>query len=179
MVQSKYFDFVLRLCLYEYLELLKAIPFWFQHIQPYLPWRIINKGYRIPFTVHRCILHGTTHVRMHDFQRFSRSSSTLIRKRSPILFALDAHFTKQGGYGARKFAKVYTTYYVLEGMNTLHVQMAKTVVPKVERVIFHWRLYQIGHFRFVYLHKIDFVKVAFTRCNHNGFTITRFDNIFV
>ena len=140
-VQPKSFDFVLWLCLYEYielLELLKTISFGFQIIELYLPQKIIDEIYEIPYIVHWCSPNMATHIKMHNFQRLGRSPSSLIRKCSPMLFAFDAHFTKQERCGARKFVKVYTTYYVLEGMNTMHVQMAKAVVPKFESVISCW-----------------------------------------
>lgn len=50
----------------------------------------------------------------------------LIRKRGPILFVLNTHFTKQRGYGARNFFNVYVTHHILEHINTLQVQLANT-----------------------------------------------------
>ena len=90
--------------------------------------------------------------------RFSKLWSFVfpfIRKHNPVLFAFDARFTKQWGCWARKLAKVYTAHHVLKGMDTLQVQMAKVVVPKLKSVIFHWRLDQVGHFHFMHLHKIN------------------------
>ena len=77
-----------------------------------------------------------------------------------MLFAFDLRFTKQKKYEARIFAKVHTTYHVLEVMNTLHVQMAKATLPNFECAISRWRLHQIGRFRFMYLYKIDCVQIA-------------------
>ena len=180
--RPKCFNFVLRLCLYkclELLELLKAIIFQFQHIKPRLPWKIINGSYKILCTAYRCSPHRATHIRMHNFQRLGRLFLSLVRNHNPVLFVFEASFTKQRGCKARKFAKVHTTYYVLECMNILHVQMGKVVLPKLKRAISHWKLYQVGHFRFVHLHKIDFVQIVFTSRNRNGYTIAKFDNAFV
>ena len=74
-----------------------------------------------------------------------------------MLFAFDASFTKQQRCGARKFSKVYINHHVQDRMNTLGIQIAMAVVPKLKRTIICWRLYQIGRFHFVHLHKNDFV----------------------
>ena len=77
-----------------------------------------------------------------------------------MLFAFDAHFTKQRGCGTRKFANVHITYQVLEGMNTLHLQMAKAAVLKLKPAISYKRLQQVGYFCLVHLQKIDFIQIA-------------------
>lgn len=75
----------------------------------------------------------------------------LIRKRSTMLFVFNARFAKQQRYGAKQFAKVHVTHYVLECMNTFHVQMAKVAVTK--RIISCWKLHQVGRIRFVHRRK--------------------------
>ena len=54
----------------------------------------------------------------------------------------------------------------LEGMNILHVQMAKAVMPKFERAISHSRLLQVSWFHFVHLYKIDLIQVVFACLHH-------------
>lgn len=97
-VQLKRFDFLLQLRFYkcfELLELLKATPFEFQHIQPHILSKIVNESYKIPCTANGFSPHRAIHANMHDFQRLGHSFSPLVRKRSHILFAFNAHFTKQ------------------------------------------------------------------------------------
>ena len=111
-----------------------------------------------------------------DFERLDCLHLIFYRKCSSTLLFFDARFRKQRGCKTRNLSEVHI---ILEGMNTPHVQMAKTAVPKIKCDIFHWRLYQVGCFCFVHLYKIKFVQVMFAWCNCNGYTIAKFDNAFV
>lgn len=140
--------------------------------------KFVNEGHKIPCTTHGCGHYRAIYVRIHNFQKLCRSPPPLVWKCNYILFAFDAHFAKQWGCGTRIFFKVQITEHVLEYMNTLYVQMAKAMVPKLERTISHWRLHQIGRFHCMCLRKIHCVQVAFVLRNRNGFTIIKFECAF-
>ena len=113
--------------------------------------------YKIPCTAHGYSPHGATHITIYDFQKLGRSSFPLVWKRNLILFFFNARFTKQRGCGVRNLPRFIPLIMCFEGMYTLHVQIIKAVVPKLEHVICRWNLHQVGHFHFVYLNKINFI----------------------
>ena len=71
-----------------------------------------------------------------------------------ILFVFNARFTKQRRCWAKNIVKAHTSHCLLEHINTLHIQKSKAPLSKLKRVITHWTLHQVGHFRFVHLYKL-------------------------
>lgn len=49
---------------------------------------------------------------------------------------------------------------------------------KIQECHFPLEIAPNWHLRSIHLHKIEFVQVLFAWCNHNNFTIVRFDNAF-
>lgn len=113
-----------------------------------------HEGYKIFCTVHECGSHRATYVGIQNIQRFGCSFISLVKKLSPVLFTFNARFANQQKCRARTFAKVPSTFLVLQRMNTFHFQKAEVAVHKLEHTTCRWKLRQVGRIRSMHLRKI-------------------------
>lgn len=66
-----------------------------QHVPPHLPQKLVNESEKIPCTAHEYSFYRAIHIQMYNLRRFSCSVPLVIKKWSPKLFTLIAHFPNQ------------------------------------------------------------------------------------
>ena len=153
----KRLDFILEMKFYKclkFLEPLKTFSLWFQHIQSYFHREIIDEGHEIHCLTHGYGSHGATHVGMYNFQRFGRSPPPPLVYSQFYIVCLQCTLHKATKMLGQNIVKAHTSHCLLEHINTLHIQKSKAPLSKLKRVITHWTLHQVGHFRFVNLYKL-------------------------